>query len=788
MSARFGDLAHEPRWVGWRSELRAGKATKVPIDPRTGRNADSTDPGTWSTRAEAEDWAALNGGQGQGVVLGPLPNESLLAGVDADSCRDPATGEIAPWAQEIAARLDSYCEVSPSGTGVKIIFVILPADRPAIDRLMGGKQGRKFANGGGEHRPAIEIYLGGRYFTVTDDMLSGDDELRAASLADLEWLVGVAGPKLAGKGDESKSRDNSRSARAFRLGAALKGAGSSYQEMRDALLSDKDPDVAEWAQTKGLANGEREMRRIFDNAGVRQTIELVPGETERAVDKLESLLITSARGLYQRGGLIVSTSFAKMQTFDGKTIIGQVIEERGDYALLEDAEAVAKFVRFDEKGKTKPAPAPMALIRTLKERKHRLKLPVLVAVVNCPSISADGRLLDEPGFAPETGVLYDPLGAVFPPAPLRPTKADAQTALARILRLLETFDFVSGDDKAVALSLILTAVARRGLDHAPLHGFDAPVAGSGKSLLVDIASILATGHEASVLAQGESREEAEKKLSAVLMRGDPIIPIDNCEAPLEGVVLNQALTQTALDLRILGFSKTLKTQARALITATGNNLIVKGDATRRSLIGRLDPKCERPELREFDYDPIADAKEHRAELVVAVLAVLRAYHAAGRPNRPKPPLQSFVPWSDTVRGAIMWLGQGDPVATMTRLRETDPELESLKTVITVWRDAFGYKPTTLSAAVEAANATIATPEPGSLDQVRVPANPALREALLIVAGRGPAIDVRVLGRWFAKHQDRIVNLEDETLAFEKAGLLHGLLQWRVWQPRGRLGG
>jgi hypothetical protein len=60
-----------------------------------------------------------------------------------------------------------------------------------------------------------------------------------------------------------------------------------------------------------------------------------------------------------------------------------------------------------------------------------------------------------------------------------------------------------------------------------MHGFDAPVAGAGKSKLVDIASILARGCEAGVIAQGEDREEAEKRLSTLLMRGDPIIAIDN---------------------------------------------------------------------------------------------------------------------------------------------------------------------------------------------------------------------------------------------------------------------
>ncbi len=305
----------------------------------------------------------------------------------------------------------------------------------------------------------------------------------------------------------------------------------------------------------------------------RPTIELRVGATEQAVNELERLLIASDRGLYQRGGFIVSTGFAKMLTWDGKEVIGQVIETRGDYALIEDAEAVAKFTRLDEKGKPRPCPPPMSLVRTLKDRKLRLRLPVLAGIVNCPSITVDGRLLDKPGYDPATGMLYDPLGVSFPRAPAVPDYAQAEAAMARIRRLLHTFDFEKDDDRAVALSLILSAIARRGLPFVPLHGFDAPVAGAGKSMLVDIASILATGHEAGVTAY-ETPEEGEKRLSSILMRGDPIVALDNCEAALEGALLNQALTQYQAELRILGQSRTVSAQSKAMFTATGNGLII----------------------------------------------------------------------------------------------------------------------------------------------------------------------------------------------------------------------
>jgi putative DNA primase/helicase len=479
--------------------------------------------------------------------------------------------------------------------------------------------------------------------------------------------------------------------------------------------------------------------------GHRPTIVIRIGETERIVDEIEAALIASGRGLYRRGGLIVVTGFDRMQTWDGKTVEVQIIEERDNYALLEDIEASAAFALFDGRTKTRKRTAPpVKLALTLKQRRHRLRLPNLVALVNCPTIKANGQLVTEPGFDGTTGILFDPRGVAFPPVPDKPTKAVAELALKRLSRLIETFDLVSKDDLAVALSLILTAIARPGLPNAPLHGFDAPAAGAGKSKLVDIASILATGHEAGVTAPGEDREEAEKRLSALLMRGDPIIALDNCEAPLEGVLINQTLTQARVELRILGVSKVVTARCASLITATGNNLVVKGDLTRRAVIGRLDPKVARPELRQYAYDPIADAKANRGELVAAALTILRAYVTAGRPNRP-PRLQSFEQWSDFVRGALIWLGAGDPTATMDRLRKRDPVLASLTAVLHAWHAAFAFEPVTARRAIDTADE-----------------KPDLRDALMAVAGRGGKIDARALGSWLAHHAaDRVVTLSDD---------------------------
>jgi putative DNA primase/helicase len=187
---------------------------------------------------------------------------------DLDTCRDPTAETFQDWAEEVINRFATYTEVSPSGTGAKLFFIHASADTPAIERLFAGNTGKQFKNGGGEHCPAIEIYRTGRYFTVTDESIGPTDILRQVSLADLEWLVLEAGPKFAHKESQksgSSGNDQSRSGKAFRKGATLKAAGYSYEAMRSALLTDEDLEIAEWART--IANGERELHRIYENAG-----------------------------------------------------------------------------------------------------------------------------------------------------------------------------------------------------------------------------------------------------------------------------------------------------------------------------------------------------------------------------------------------------------------------------------------------------------------------------------------------------------------------------------------
>jgi hypothetical protein len=274
MSA-FADLVDAPRWVIWRNEPRSDdpqQLTKVPYRPDA-RKASSTTPSSWRTRAVAG--AALpkilNGrGGGLGIVLGDLEDGTMLAGIDLDTCRN-ANGTFEPWAQEILDRFMTYAEISPSGQGAKLFFIVRREDFDAIRSLLGrSKTGRQFKRrSGSDHPPGIEIYFFARFFAVTEDHLAGTPEALATIGQDLlRWLLTEAGPKLVGKAAKGRS-DDSRSFAVFRIAHKLRRQRKSFDEFTEAVRT--DPETAVWYTEKGIADGARQLHRIWDITGKQQS-------------------------------------------------------------------------------------------------------------------------------------------------------------------------------------------------------------------------------------------------------------------------------------------------------------------------------------------------------------------------------------------------------------------------------------------------------------------------------------------------------------------------------------
>jgi hypothetical protein len=520
------------------------------------------------------------------------------------------------------------------------------------------------------------------------------------------------------------------------------------------------------AAAKAKRKQKRDQKRSADP---RPLVTVRANEIERIVNEVEEALIADNRGLYQRGGKIVVAERVPAIAAGDKRIMVSVICERGDHALREDMSSAVAFEKFDARADGMvDADPPLMIVQTLKQRGGRLRFPLLAGVVHAPTMRADGSLLSTAGYDAATGLLFDPLGVDFPTIPVRPTRDDAVKALEELGDLIKDFPFVTPAHRSVALSGFLTSVCRRSLATAPLHAYSAPIRGSGKSKLVDIAAVIATGEEAPVTAAGASDEELEKRLVSALLAAYAIITIDNCSRPIGGDLLCQMLTQTMVRPRILGKSETPTCPTGAFVAATGQNFVAAGDMERRTIVCKIDPKTETPELRTFEFEPVQLAKERRPQLVVAALTILRAYHVAGRPERPDP-LGSFEAWSDLVRGTLLWLGEADPVETMAEVRASDPETASLRQVMAAWSEAFGSESVTVSRDIKKAMGQARESYDGPLVFV----NEDLREALMTVAQGAGGISARSLGKWLAKFKDRVV----VGSRFEDRGERQGVAVW-----------
>lgn len=546
--------------------------------------------------------------------------------------------------------------------------------------------------------------------------------------------------------------------RALRIVAALVAKGWSDEAVSERLLATigairppgTDPGkdaimVAEMCRSARRKGFDPAPKSTVPAAGPqRGVIRLAADRLAENADEAEAAMIAAGLPIFHHGGRLVRPVVEAFDAAHGRsTMIGR-LRQMTRWDLARSMAEALRFERFDRRSgtwvSTKP---PDDIAELVLNNEGRWRFPPVLGVTTSPTLRPDGSVLVEPGYDAGTKLYhhYDP-ALILPPELHWPGRADAERALALLADLLAEFPFVGDADRAVALSAFLTAAGRGALATAPLHVFGASTPGTGKSFLCDVASGVVTGRRCPVTTAGASEEEAEKRLGALLLDGTPMVSIDNVNGELAGDALCQMVERTLIQVRILGQSRMATVPVRTIVLATGNNITLRGDLVRRALACRLDAGVERPELRQFSSNPMARVLEDRGTYLGACLTILRAYKLAGMPDRP-PRLASYEDWSDWVRGALLWLGEADPVETIERSREEDPVLADLREVI----DA-------MAGATEAGCEYDAA---GIIALGQEPRHAVLRAALLRVAAVGTEVSAKRLGNWLTANKGRPVD-------------------------------
>jgi hypothetical protein len=478
-----------------------------------------------------------------------------------------------------------------------------------------------------------------------------------------------------------------KSVRIAILPAEFKESGG--EDVRDVLLR---PDGRQLV-LQAIADARTWEPRSLDgkaNDG-RPEIEVTP--EEREVNDLAVQALSRDATLFQRGGVLVHI----LRDHSERTVRGitrpansariVVIKEA---SLRERLSAVARFMKRKQSNKGEvlvQIHPPAFCVSAVAARGSWPGIRPLEGVLSSPTLRPDGTVLQTPGYDLATGLFYEPLG-LKAEVPSAPTIDDAREACNALLEVVVDFPFAKPAHRAAWIALVLTALGRYAFQGpSPLFLIDANIRATGKSLLADAASLIVTGRTIARMSQPHDDDEMRKRITAISLGGDQMVLIDNIARELSSASLDAALTCVTWKDRILGRSEIVEMPLVTTWAATGNNVVVGPDTSRRVCHVRLDSKLENPEERQdFQHRELLKwVLKERPRLLTAGLTILAAYCHAGRPDQGLKAWGSFEDWSGLVRQAAVWAGLPDPGETREELaRSSDREAAGLRALIHGW--------------------------------------------------------------------------------------------------------
>ncbi|MER7731930.1 hypothetical protein ABTX80_13710 [Streptomyces erythrochromogenes] len=303
----------------------------------------------------------------------------------------------------------------------------------------------------------------------------------------------------------------------------------------------------------------------------------------------------------------------------------------------------------------------------------------LMGVVHAPVFRRDGTLVEEPGYDDSSRLLYMPdAGFDMQKVPENPTKREIQKAVRLIMEPISQFPFVTEHDRANWIGALFTPLLRTILP--PPYKFiliEAHQPGSGKTFLAEMIRAVYGGVFRSEFPDEES--ELRKQITSILATTTgPVVVFDNISGSLRSSAFSGLLTSSVWDDRTLGAHKMSICSNDRLWVGTGNNVAIGGDIARRTIRVNIDPKMPDPHLRtEFRIqDPVAWMRANRAEVLHALLTIVRGWISAGMKAGPRTSSDSFAAWTNGINGILQFAGiraEFDHNSTRVQLSVEDDE-------------------------------------------------------------------------------------------------------------------
>jgi hypothetical protein len=412
------------------------------------------------------------------------------------------------------------------------------------------------------------------------------------------------------------------------------------------------------------------------------------------------------------------------------------------------------------------------------------KFPPLEALIETPFLRSNGSICDRPGYDADTCLFYAPAQSLeLPEIPDTPTRDHVDVSLELLDSAIGEFPFADAASRANAIASILTPLVRPAIDSpTPLALYDAPQAGTGKTLLAEVASIVATGRAAETFSAPNDPEEWRKKITMALSSGTSVVLIDNVIHRLDSDALCMALTSTTVADRQFRTFDRIVFPVKCTWIATGNNIQLGGDMPRRCYWIRLDARQSQPFRRTgFQHANLRGwVHARRGELIMALLTIARYWFVQGRP-KPKAvmPLGSFEAWCSVLGGMLELAGvEGFLANTDTMFGQADSEAVQWEAFLLTLDELFDREPFRVTDIVERLSAREAELVKTVAKRIR----DALPDFLAEAADRTGGFFQRRLGKSFAERAGRRFGESQIFLERADGDRKTKVQRWRVQKP------
>jgi hypothetical protein len=448
----------------------------------------------------------------------------------------------------------------------------------------------------------------------------------------------------------------------------------------------------------------------LDEKRSRPRLKIDRSHPESTVADLRDILAKSGR-LYDRGTPVrvvldqtLGGSVAHLMTADSLALEAHFACQ--PYAIARGANDV-----WGERD----APLPPQIARMYLGWRGEWRLPPLNGVTATPLLAEDGSIRTARGYDAATGLWCERVPNINGLVPLKPTRSEAEAALALIRDTFKTFCFAdaetvceSGDvsiidlktppglDESSFLCALLGSVCRPSLWLAPGSLFRAAPhsgSGAGKGKLVRSICAVAYGRQPSAVTAGGGADEMEKRISAALLEGGPAVLLDNFNnVTLRSASLESAMTERPAKVRQFRTLDLMTLNALASVFVTGNGVLLAQDIVRRFIPTEFDAHMEDPERRSFSGDILLEMTRRRPQLLAALLTIWRY----GRliEIRRGMTLGSYEQWCAWVRDPLLDLGCRDPVDRMSEVKARDPFRQTISALFAAWWKHHGSSPQT----------------------------------------------------------------------------------------------